>query len=54
MTAFREGPLAGIGISAEVFHNTHKMSYTLIGWTPDGVPTQERTGCLWDSRTWLR
>ena len=46
MTAFREGPLADIGISAEVFHNARQMWYALMGWTPDGVPTRERLASL--------
>ena len=42
MKAFREGPLADIGITTEAFHNARRMWYALMGWTPDGVPTPER------------
>ena len=46
MTAFNEGPLADIGISEEAFHNARQTWYELMGWTPDGVPTQERLAAL--------
>ena len=46
MTAFREGPLADIGITAEAFYNARQMWYALMGWTPDGVPTPERLASL--------
>jgi len=46
MAAFREGPLAGIGITAEAFHDARQAWYALMGWTPDGVPTRERLAAL--------
>jgi aldehyde:ferredoxin oxidoreductase len=46
MTAFREGPLAGIGITDEVFYTARQAWYALMGWTPDGVPTRERLAAL--------
>ena len=56
MQAFREGPLAGMEITDEAFHNARQTWYGLMGWTPDGVPTQERlaslglTDLLWQRR----
>ena len=46
MKAFREGPLADIGISAEALHNARQMWYALMGWTMDGVPMRPRLADL--------
>ena len=42
MTAFRDGPLAGVEITEEAFHAARQMWYGLMGWTEEGVPTPER------------
>jgi aldehyde:ferredoxin oxidoreductase len=42
MTAFKDGPLAGVEITDEAFHNARQMWYGLMGWTEEGVPTPER------------
>lgn len=46
MVAFKEGPLAGIGISAEALYSARQAWYDLMGWTSDGVPTAERLAAL--------
>lgn len=42
MTAFNEGPLAGIEITDEAFAAALQMWYELMGYTAEGVPTQRR------------
>lgn len=42
MTAFRDGPLANVGITAEILHAARQEWYALMGWSPEGVPTRER------------
>jgi aldehyde:ferredoxin oxidoreductase len=42
MKAFTEGPLAGVEITPQAFHSARLYWYSLMGWTPDGVPTAER------------
>ena len=46
MQAFKSGPLAGVEITEEAFHNARQTWYGLMGWTPEGVPTQERLAKL--------
>ena len=46
MKAFREGPLADIGITEEALHHARQAWYALMGWTPEGVPTRERLAAL--------
>jgi len=46
MQAFETGPLAGIEITDEAFHNARQTWYGLMGWTPEGAPTQERLAKL--------
>jgi aldehyde:ferredoxin oxidoreductase len=42
MKAFKEGPLAGVEITDEIFLNARNYWYGLMGWTETGVPTSER------------
>ncbi len=42
MQAFKSGPLEGVEITPEAFHEARQTWYDLMGWTPDGVPTPER------------
>jgi aldehyde:ferredoxin oxidoreductase len=42
MQAFESGPLEGVEITPEAFHEARQTWYHLMGWTPDGVPTPER------------
>jgi aldehyde:ferredoxin oxidoreductase len=46
MGAFKEGPLAGIAVSADALYAARQTWYGLMGWTPDGVPTAERLAAL--------
>ncbi len=46
MRAFAEGPLAGVEITPAAFMAARQAWYALMGWTPDGVPTQERLAAL--------
>ncbi len=46
MKAFQSGPLAGIEITDEALYNARQTWYGLMGWTPEGVPTQERLARL--------
>ncbi|MCO6453215.1 MAG: aldehyde ferredoxin oxidoreductase family protein [Caldilineales bacterium] len=46
MKAFKEGPLAGVEITDEVFFTARNYWYGLMGWTQEGVPTQERLQAL--------
>ncbi|MBN1660912.1 MAG: aldehyde ferredoxin oxidoreductase family protein [Anaerolineae bacterium] len=42
MTAFEEGPLAGVGITDEDFAWARRRFYEMMGWDPEtGVPTDE-------------
>ncbi len=42
MKAFKSGPLEGVEITQETFLNARNYWYELMGWTPEGVPTEER------------
>lgn len=42
MQAFKDGPLAGIGVTDEAFLAARGVWYGLMGWTDEGVPTPER------------
>ncbi|MGC8780030.1 MAG: aldehyde ferredoxin oxidoreductase family protein [Anaerolineae bacterium] len=46
MQAFKTGPLAGVEITEEAFYRSRQTWYGLMGWTPEGVPTQERLAKL--------
>lgn len=46
MQAFKTGPLAGVEITEEAFYRSRQTWYGLMGWTPEGVPTQERLAQL--------
>lgn len=46
MQAFKTGPLAGVEITEEAFYRSRQTWYELMGWTPEGVPTQERLAKL--------
>lgn len=46
MQAFKSGPLEGIEITEEALHTSRQTWYGLMGWTPEGVPTQERLAKL--------
>lgn len=46
MKAFKEGPLAGVEITQEMFLNARNHWYGLMGWTEAGVPTEERLATL--------
>lgn len=46
MKAFKEGPLAGVEITQEMFLNARNHWYGLMGWTEAGVPTAERLQSL--------
>jgi aldehyde:ferredoxin oxidoreductase len=46
MQAFKSGPLAGVEITDEALHNARQTWYGLMGWTPEGAPTQERLAKL--------
>lgn len=46
MQAFKSGPLAGVEITDEAFHHARQTWYGLMGWTPEGAPTQERLAQL--------
>jgi aldehyde:ferredoxin oxidoreductase len=46
MQAFKSGPLEGIEITEEALHRSRQTWYGLMGWTPEGVPTQERLAKL--------
>jgi aldehyde:ferredoxin oxidoreductase len=46
MQAFKSGPLNGVEITDEALHNARQTWYGLMGWTPEGVPTQERLAKL--------
>jgi aldehyde:ferredoxin oxidoreductase len=42
MKAFKEGPLANVEITDEIFLTARNYWYSLMGWTEEGVPTAER------------
>ena len=42
MKAFKEGPLADVEITDEMFLNARNYWYGLMGWTDEGIPTSER------------
>jgi aldehyde:ferredoxin oxidoreductase len=42
MKAFKEGPLADVEITDEMFFRARNYWYSLMGWTEAGVPTAER------------
>lgn len=43
MTAFEDGPLAGVDITLDAFDRARRQFYGLMGWDPDtGVPSVER------------
>jgi aldehyde:ferredoxin oxidoreductase len=42
MKAFKEGPLADVEITPEMFLKARNYWYGLMGWTEEGVPTAER------------
>jgi aldehyde:ferredoxin oxidoreductase len=46
MKAFKEGPLAGVEITQEMFLNARNHWYGLMGWSEAGVPTAERLQSL--------
>ena len=46
MQAFTEGPLAGQEITEEALYAARQTWYELMGWTPEGVPTEERLAAL--------
>lgn len=46
MKAFKEGPLAGVEITDEMFLNARNYWYGLMGWSEQGVPTSERLETL--------
>ena len=42
MKAFESGPLAGVEITQEALMRARDDWYGLMGWTQEGVPTEER------------
>ena len=42
MKAFESGPLAGVEITQEALTGARDDWYGLMGWTQEGVPTEER------------
>jgi aldehyde:ferredoxin oxidoreductase len=46
MQAFKSGPLEGVEITDAAFYSARQTWYSLMGWTPEGVPTQERLAKL--------
>ncbi len=46
MQPFREGPAAGVEITEENFLAARAHWYALMGWTPEGAPTEERLEAL--------
>jgi aldehyde:ferredoxin oxidoreductase len=46
MQAFESGPLAGVEITEEALTAARDYWYGLMGWTQEGVPTEERIAAL--------
>jgi aldehyde:ferredoxin oxidoreductase len=40
--AFKDGPLAGVGVDREAWYRARTIYYRMMGWTDEGVPTPEK------------
>ena len=46
MRAFQAGPLEGVEITEDALNKARRTWYGLMGWSAEGVPTEERLAAL--------